>query len=129
MPRPKADQLTRRERQIMNIIYRRGQATAAEVLEDMADPPSYSATRALLRILEEKGHLRHAQDGPRYVFLPVVAPERARRSALDQVVETFFGGSAGDAAAALLDMSDSGLSTKQHEQLTALIDSARKEGR
>ncbi len=129
MPRPKADQLTRRERQIMNIIYRRGQATAAEVLEDMADPPSYSATRALLRILEEKGHLRHAQDGPRYVFLPVVAPERARRSALDQVVETFFGGSAGDAAAALLDMSDSGLSTKQHEKLTALIDSARKEGR
>jgi len=129
MPRPKADQLTRRERQIMQIIYRRGQATAAEVLDDMADPPSYSATRALLRILEEKGHLRHEQDGPRYVFRPTVTPEKARRSALDQVVETFFGGSAGDAAAALLDMSDSGLSDDQRMRLAALIDSARKEGR
>jgi predicted transcriptional regulator len=129
MPRPKADQLTRRERQIMQIIYRRGQATAAEVLDDMADPPSYSATRALLRILEEKGHLRHEQDGPRYVFRPTVAPEKARRSALDQVVETFFGGSAGDAAAALLDMSDSALSDDQRMRLAALIDSARKEGR
>ncbi len=129
MPRPRVDQLTRRERQIMNIIYRRGQATAAEVLDDLPDPPSYSAIRALLRILEDKGHVRHEEDGPRYVFVPTVAPEKARRSALDQVVETFFGGSAGDAAAALLDMSQSGLSGDDRDRLTALIDRARKEGR
>ncbi len=113
----------------MNIIYRRGQATAAEVLDDLPDPPSYSAIRALLRILEDKGHVRHKEDGPRYVFVPTVAPEKARRSALDQVVETFFGGSAGDAAAALLDMSQSGLSGDDRDRLTTLIDRARKEGR
>lgn len=129
MPRSKPDQLTRRERQIMNIIYRRGQATAAEVLDDLADPPSYSATRALLRILEDKGHLTHDQQGPRYVFMPTVAREKARRSALDQVVETFFGGSAGDAAAALLDRSDADLSAEQRDRLVDLVERARKEGR
>ena len=87
-------QLTRRERQIMDIVYRRGQATAAEVMDEILDPPSYSAIRALLRILEEKGHLRHEQQGPRYVFLPTVAREKARRSALKQVVHTFFDDSA-----------------------------------
>src|SRR3954454_14774497 len=95
--------LSRRERQIMDVIYRRGRATAAEVLEDMPDPPSYSAVRAMLRLLEEKGHVRHEQDGPRYVFLPTVHRDRASRSALTHVVRTFFDGSPTDAMAALLD--------------------------
>ena len=85
--------LSRRERQIMDAIYRRGQATAAEVLQDMPDPPSYSAVRAMLRVLEEKGHLQHVQQGPRYVFLPTVPRDQARRSALQQLVRTFFDGS------------------------------------
>src|SRR3954464_12538943 len=94
--------LSRRERQIMDAIYRRGRATAAEVLEDMPDPPSYSAVRAMLRLLEEKGHLRHEQDGPRYVFMPTAPRDRASRSALTHVVRTFFDGSASEAVAALL---------------------------
>ena len=124
-----ARQLTRRERQIMDIVYRRGQATAADVMKDMPDPPSYSAIRALLRILEEKGHVRHEQQGPRYVFLPVVAPDKARRSALTQVVRTFFGGSTSDAVAALLDMPSAQLSKGDRARLAALVDQARKEGR
>ena len=100
---PDPSKLSRRERQIMDSIYRRGRATAAEVLEDLPDPPSYSAVRALLRLLEEKGHVRHEQDGPRYVFLPTVTRDRARKSALKHVVRTFFDGSPTDAVAALLD--------------------------
>src|SRR6201990_326342 len=95
--------LSRRERQIMDVIYRRGRATAAEVLDDIPDPPSYSAVRAMLRLLEEKGHVLHEQAGPRYVFLPTVNRDRARKSALKHVVKTFFDGSATDAVAALLD--------------------------
>lgn len=121
--------LSRRERQIMDIIYRRGRATAAEVLADMPDPPSYSAVRALLRVLEEKGHLRHEQDGPRYLFLPTVGRDRARRSALKQLVRTFFDGSAEEAVAALLDMSRDGLAQEELDRLSDLIDKARKEGR
>ena len=122
-------QLTRRERQIMDIVYRRGQATAAEVMADMPDPPSYSAIRALLRILEDKGHLRHEAQGPRYVFLPIVAPDKARRSALKGIVHTFFGGSASDAVAALLDMPSTRLSQKDRARLASLIEQARKAGR
>ena len=85
--------LSRRERQIMDIIYQRGQATAAEVMESLPDPPSYSAVRAMLRLLEEKGHLRHEQDGPRYVFKPTLARDRAKKSALKQMLQTFFDGS------------------------------------
>ena len=99
----RSDPLSRRERQIMDIIYARGQATAAEVTAALADPPSYSAVRALLRILEQKGHLRHQEDGPRYVFLPTVSRDRARRSALRSLVKTFFDGSPAQAAAALID--------------------------
>ena len=113
----------------MDIVYRRGQATAAEVMADMPDPPSYSAIRALLRILEDKGHLRHEAQGPRYVFLPVVAAGKARRSALKQVVHTFFGGSASDAVAALLDMPSTRLSQKDRARLASLIEQARKAGR
>ena len=100
-PRPHLD-LSRRERQIIDILYSHGRATAAEVQTALPDPPSYSAVRAMLRILEEKGHVRHEQDGPRYVFLPTVHRDRAQRSALTHVVRTFFNGSATDAVAALL---------------------------
>jgi predicted transcriptional regulator len=121
--------LSRRERQIMDVIYRRSQATAAEVLEDLPDPPSYSAVRAMLRVLEEKGHLRHEQQGPRYVFLPTVPRDQARRSALQQLVHTFFDGSTEQAMAALLDQSDRSLSDAELARLARLIAQARKEGR
>src|SRR5215207_3350329 len=91
-PRAPLD-LSRRERQIMEIIYQQGQATAAEVLGRLPDPPGYSAVRAMLRLLEEKGYLRHDQQGPRYVYLPTLAREKARRSALKQMLQTFFDGS------------------------------------
>jgi predicted transcriptional regulator len=123
------NRLSRRERQIMDVIYRRGEATVAEVLADIPDPPSYSAIRALLRVLEEKGHLRHEERGPRYAFLPTVPRETARQSALKQLVQTFFEGSTEQAMAALLDASDSRLSEKELERLARLIRQARKEGR
>ncbi len=129
MPRPSPNQLARRERQIMEIVYRLGQVTAADVLAELPDPPSYSAVRAHLRILEDKGHLRHSRDGARYVFTPTVGRERARRSALTQVVRTFFDGSAEQAVAALLDLSHEKLSDGDLDRLSALIDNARQEGR
>ena len=129
MPKSSHHQLARRERQIMEIVYRLGRASAAEVREAMSDPPSYSAVRAHLRILEERGHLTHARERARYVFCPTVAPDRARRSALKQVVQTFFDGSAEDAVAALLDMSQSKLTPEDLDRLSGLIDQARKEGR
>ena len=111
----------------MDIIYTRGQATAAEVVAALPDPPSYSAVRALLRILEHKGHLRHQQEGPRYLFLPIVSRERARRSALRSLVRTFFDGSPAQAAAALIDQSE--LSDEDFSRLAGIIEKARKEGR
>jgi predicted transcriptional regulator len=113
----------------MDIVYERGRASVAEVLDQLPDPPSYSAVRALLRILEEKGHLRHQQDGPRYVFLPTVSRDKARRSVLSQVVQTFFDGSAEQAMAALIDLPQSKLSQDDLARLSRLIDKARKEGR
>ena len=98
--------LTRRERQIMDVIYARGRATAAEVLEGIPDPPGNSTVRTLLRLLEEKGQLRHAEVGARYVYFPTVPREMARRSALRNVLDTFFNGSTEDAVAALLDLHD-----------------------
>jgi len=123
--------LSRREREIMDVIYGApgGRATAAEVLEQLADPPSYSAVRALLRVLEEKGHLRHEEDGPRYVFLPTIPRERARESALRQMLQTFFDGSTEQAVAALLDLSSTRLSDAELVRLSRLIADARKEGR
>lgn len=121
--------LSRRERQIMDIIYARGRGTVAEVLEDLPDPPSYSAVRALLRVLEEKGHLRHKQDGPRYVFEPTVSREKARRSALRRVVQTFFAGSTEQAVAALLDPSVFELDRGELDRLRAMIEEAKKKGR
>ncbi|AGA30366.1 BlaI/MecI/CopY family transcriptional regulator [Singulisphaera acidiphila] len=129
MAKPAHDPLSRRERQIMDIIYRLGRATAAEVQETLPDPPGYSSIRALLRILEEKGHLRHEQDGPRYVFLPTVPRDKARRSALRQLVQTFFDGSTAQAVAALLGEPGSKLSDEDLDRLSRLIDQARKEER
>ena len=121
-------QLSRRERQIMDLIYRHGKVTAAEVLAELPEPPGYSAVRAMLRLLEEKGHVRHEQDGPRYVYLPTVNRDKARRSAMRHLVRTFFDGSTEDAVASLL-QNDNGLSEDELERLSKLIDGARKEGR
>ena len=121
--------LSRRERQIMDIIYQRSQATAAEVMEHLPDAPSYSAVRALLRVLEEKGHVRHKQDGPRYVFLPTVSRDRAQKSALRQVVGTFFEDSAEQTMVALLDMTAKDMSDAELDRLSEVIEQARKEGR
>jgi predicted transcriptional regulator len=129
MPRPRATDLSRRERQIMTIVYRLGVATAAEVLALLEDPPSYSAVRSHLRILEEKGHLRHEQDGPRYIFSPTLPRDRARLGALKQVLHTFFDGSASQAVAALLDSSDRSLTAQELDQLARVVEQARKEGR
>lgn len=121
------DPLSRRERQILDILYAKGTATAAEVLDALPDPPSYSAVRALLRILEDKGHARHEAQGTRYVYLPMVPRERARNSALSRIVKTFFDGSAAQAAAALVDSGS--LSDDELAKLSSLIERARKEGR
>jgi BlaI family penicillinase repressor len=128
MTKKSPENLSRRERQIMNIIYQKESATAAEVLELMPDPPSYSAVRAMLRILEEKGHLKHKQDGPRYVFMPKVSREKAKRSAVKQLLQTFFNGSAESAVATLLDVSKSELSDEHLDRLSELIEQTRKEG-
>lgn len=119
--------LSRRERQIMDVIYRLGRATAQEVRDHLPSPPSYSAVRALLRILEDKGHLNHDRDGPRYVYVPTVPREKASATALRQLVRTFFDGSPGAAAAALLDLSASDLSDAELARLEALIERARRE--
>jgi len=121
--------LSRRERQIMDVLYRDRQATAAEVLAALPDPPGYSAVRAMLRVLETKGHVRHVADGTRYVYLPTVARERAGRPALAGVLETFFEGSTEKAVAALLELSPAGLSDEELDRLSHLIEQARLEGR
>ncbi len=121
--------LSRREREIMDIIYSAQTATASEVKDKMSDPPSYSAVRATLRILEKKGHLRHEYDGPRYVFLPTETRVKASKTALKKLVSTFFDGSPKLAAAALLDMDSSDLTEEERASLQKMIDSAREEGR
>lgn len=121
--------LSRRERQIMDILLARGQATAAEVMDALPDAPSYSAVRALLRLMEEKGHLRHETDGVKYVYLPTLAREKARKSALKQMLNTFFDNSTEQAVAALLDLSKSKLSQAELDRLSQMIEEARKEGR
>ena len=128
VPSPPPD-LSRREREIMEILYRAGRATAAEVMGEMDDPPTYSGVRALLRILVQKGHLKHEQDGPRYVYLATLPRERARLGALKQVVQTFFEGSAEQAMAALIDSQGSKLSKDELDRLAKMIERARKEGR
>ncbi len=121
--------LSRRERQLMDVLYQRGRATAAEVRESLPDAPSYSAVRSLLRILEEKGHVRHVEEGLKYVYLPAVDQNKAKRSALRHLVDTFFGGSPGQAAAALLDDSATKLTREDLDRLAELIEKSRKDGR
>lgn len=120
--------LSRRERQIVDILYANGRATAAEVQAALPEPPSYSAVRAMLRILEEKGHVRHEQDGPRYVYVPTVARDNAKRSALRHVLQTFFDGSAEQAISALLDDRAAQLSDSELDRLADLIKQARHTG-
>ena len=133
MPRrpktPEPAALSRRERQIMDILYRLERATAAEVQENLPDPPSYSAVRSHLRILEEKGHVKHEQDGPRYVFSPTVPRDKAARSALHGVLENFFENSREQVVATLLDLDARQLDADELDRLADLIDRARKEGR
>jgi predicted transcriptional regulator len=129
MKRSKQLDLSRRERQIMDVIYRKKEATGAEVMDNIPDPPSYSAVRALLRILEEKGHLTHRKVGPRYVYSPTVSPEKAKQTALRHVLSTFFQGSVSAAVATLIDIQDRELDTEEIERLEELIDRTRSEGR
>ena len=121
--------LSRRERQIMDIIYELNKATVAQVLDRIPNPPSYSAIRALLRVLEEKGHLLHKQEGPRYIYSPTLSREKARKNALKHVMKTFFDNSTEDIVAALLDISDDNLSKQDYQRIQELIKKARKEGR
>ena len=121
--------LSRRERQIMDALHQRGQATAAEVQAALPDAPGYSAVRALLRILEDKGHVKHRREGIRYVYVPRAKRESARRFALKRVVSTFFQGSVTQAMAALLETADARLSDSELRALQEMIDQARKEGR
>ena len=121
--------LSRRERQIMDVVFRLGKATAAEIVAGIPDPPTKDAIRRLIRILEEKEFLRHEADGQCHVYYPTVAPERARMSALDHVVQTHFKGSVSQAITALLESSADNLTDEDLAQITALIDEAKKEGR
>jgi len=129
MPPDSHSQLSRRERQIMDVIYQCGRASAAEVMAVLPHPPGYSAVRALLRILEAKGHLRHKEDGARYIYTPTHPRANAGRQALERVVRTFYHGSLEKAVAALLDVSERRLSPTEVERLQALIRQTRSEGR
>jgi predicted transcriptional regulator len=122
------ESLSRRERQIMDIVYRHGEATASRILAEMPDPPGYSAIRALLRILVDKKHLQHREDGPRYVYSPTIPRQKARARALARVVNTFFDGSALKAASALLGSTQRKLTRAELDELSGLIDAARKRG-
>lgn len=121
--------LSRRERQIMEILYQRGKASAAEVRESMADAPSYSAVRAMLRILEEKGHVKHQAEGLKYVYVPSIGRDKAKRTAVKHLMETFFNGSPEHVVAALLDVSCTRLSGEELDRMADLIERARKEGK
>jgi BlaI family transcriptional regulator, penicillinase repressor len=129
MPHDEGIHLSRRERQIMDFLFRVGRASAAEVLEGIPDPPSYSAVRAMLRTLEEKGHVRHEEEGRAYVYLPTTRVESARRYALTHLLRTFFDNSAEQAMAALLDLKGPKMSESELDRLARLIEHAKQEGR
>ena len=129
MPKDIPIGLSRRERQVMDILYRRGEATVAEVMADLPDPPTYSAVRSILRILMEKEIISHREDGPRYVYLPAVNTDRAADDAMKHVIRTFFDGSAQQAVAAVLRMSDAKLSDDEIATLSEKISKARVSGR
>ena len=128
MPKKSHINLSRRERQIMDIIYRQGSASVAEVLNNLPDPPSYSAIRALLSILENKGHLKHKRDAARYIYIPTQPRHNAGKSALKRVLQTFYDNSVEKTVAALLDISDSEFSDEELDRLAQLIDQVRKGG-
>ena len=121
--------LSRRERQIMDFLFRVGKATAAEVMDGITDAPSYSAVRALLRILEQKGHIRHEEDGRAYVFMPLVRRDAARQTALTHLLKTFFDNSAEQAVAALLAIKGEKMSAAELDRMSRMIEHAKKEGR
>ena len=121
--------LSRRERQIMDILYQRGKASASEVREAMEAAPGYSAVRAMLRVLEEKGHVKHQAEGLKYVYVPVVARDKAKRSAVKHVMETFFNGSAEQIVAALLDVASTRLTREELDRMSEMIEQAKKEGK
>jgi len=122
-------QLGRRERQIMDVVYRRGRASVSEVREELPDPPSYSAVRGMLGLLEDKGYLRHEQHGLKYLYVPKDDPRQVRVSALKHMVKTFFGGSPEKAVAALLELSDTPLSARDKQYLSQMVKKAQQEGR
>jgi BlaI family transcriptional regulator, penicillinase repressor len=124
----KNQQLSRRERQIMDILFRRGKSSAAEVREAMPDAPSYSAVRAMLRILEEKGHVKHQAEGLKYVYSPALTREKAIRSALRHLMTTFFDDSPEQIVAALLDVSSTRLTREELDRMAQMIEQAKKEG-
>ena len=124
-----AGSLSRRERQIMDILYQRGKGSASEVREAMEAAPGYSAVRAMLRVLEEKGHVKHQAEGLKYVYVPVVARDKAKRSAVKHVMETFFNGSAEQIVAALLDVSSTRLTREELDRMSAMIEQAKREGK
>jgi predicted transcriptional regulator len=121
--------LSRRERQIMDILYQRGRVSASDVREAMADAPSYSAVRAMLRVLEDKGHIRHQEEGLKYVYLPVVPRDRAKKSAVKHLLDTFFNNSPEQIVAALLDVSSTQLTREELDRMSEMIDKAKKEGK
>jgi predicted transcriptional regulator len=121
--------LSRRERQIMDVLYQRGKASAADVREGMADAPSYSAVRAMLRVLEEKGHITHSMDGVKYVYSPTVRRDKAKRSALKHLLDTFFNDSPEQVVAALLDVSSTRLTRGELDRIAEIIEKAKQEGK
>ena len=131
MPKPKAsnNELTRRERQVMNILHRRGASTVTEIMDELPDPPTYSAVRSILRILGEKDLVRHREDGPRYIYEPTDSTERVRADALEHVVDTYFAGSTEQAVTALLRLSDTDMSDAEIKRLREKIKGARLGGR
>jgi predicted transcriptional regulator len=123
------DQLSRRERQIMDILYRRGKSSASEVLEALADPPGYSAVRAMLSVLERKGHVRHQAEALKYVYFPTVTRDKAKRSAVKHLLDTFFKDAPEQAVAALLDVSSTRLTRAELDRMAEMIEKAKREGK
>lgn len=129
MPRDQLLELSRRERQIMDFLFRRGRASVAEVQQGISDAPGYSAVRAMLRTLEEKGYVTHQEEGRAYIYKPTIARDQARKSALSHMLTTFFGGSTEQAVAALLDLNKPKLGSDELDRLSQLVEEARREGR
>lgn len=121
--------LSRRERQIMDVMFAKGQASAADIQQALPDPPSYSTVRTQLRVLEDKGLLTHIEQGPRYLYTPTITAENAKVSALKHLMTTFFNNSPDSVVSALLDLPDTDLSDEDFERLTRIIDQARREGK